>query len=96
MEMQFIPSPNGVPRFRFRERAEWNPAVEERAEGLEILTRLIRENPEAPQRELANLAADEGIGRDKAEKILKEEIGRRWRTKKGPKGKIVYRILNQE
>lgn len=70
-----------------------NPIVEEKKRYRHILRELIPDNPEASQRELAELAAERGIGRDKAEEMLKKGIDKYWTVGKGAGRKLVYKLL---
>ena len=58
--------------------------------------RFLWQNPGKSQRELAKLAAAHGIGRDKAEEILKAGIGKYWAVSEGAKGKISYKVVDDE
>jgi hypothetical protein len=67
-----------------------DPKKIERQNKIEKLRRLIKNTPDASQRELANLATAEGLGRDEAEALLKQGIGKFWKVRKGPKTKLIY------
>lgn len=67
-----------------------DPKKIERQNKIEKLRTLIRNNPNASQRELANLAAAEGFGRDEAEALLKQGVGKFWKVRKGPRTKMIY------
>jgi AAA domain len=67
-----------------------DPKRIERAKKIEKLRNLIRNNPKASQRELANLAAAQGLGRDETETLLKRGIGKFWKVRKGPRTKLIY------
>jgi hypothetical protein len=70
-----------------------DPIVEEKKRYRRILRDLIRDNPDSSQRELANLAAERGMGRDKAEEMLKKGIDKYWAVGKGDGRKLVYKLL---
>jgi hypothetical protein len=76
--------------------AAHDPVVEEKKKRRDILCDLIRQNPGKSQRELAKLAAVHGIGRDKAEEMLKAGIGKYWTVSEGAKGKLIYRLKDDE
>lgn len=67
-----------------------DPKKIERQKKTEKLRSLIKNNPTASQRQLAILATAEGFGRDEAEALLKQGIGRFWKVRKGPKTKMIY------
>ena len=70
-----------------------DPKKHERKMNIEKLRDLIKKSPEASQRTLANLATAIGFGRDEAESLLKQGIGKFWKVRKGRKGKMIYRVL---
>jgi len=75
-------------------RPTGNPVVEEKKRYRHILQDLIRDNPDASQRELANLAAErDGFARDRAEARLKAGIGKYWTVTKGKGRKLGYKLL---
>jgi hypothetical protein len=87
------------------EQGEWHisgfqlvsdPLVQEKRRNRDMLSDLIRQNPDKSQRELAKLAAANGLGRDKAEKMLKAGIGKHWTVSEGAKGKLTYKLLDDE
>ncbi len=67
-----------------------DPKKVERGMKIEKLRDLIKRTPNASQRQLANLATALGFGRDEAEKLLKQGIGKSWEVRMGPKGKKTY------
>jgi AAA domain-containing protein len=71
-------------------RSVEDPRKIERQKKIEKLRGLIKNNPDASQRELANLATAEGFGRDEAEALLKQGIGKFWKVRKGPRTKMIY------
>lgn len=74
-------------------RSVEDPKKHERKMNIEKLRDLIKKSPEASQRTLANLATAIGFGRDEAESLLKQGIGKYWKLRKGEKGKMTYRLL---
>jgi hypothetical protein len=105
-------APQGVGSFAVEvqsfkdEKGEWHirgftlttrdPVLEEKRKQRHVLRDLIRENPDKSQRQLAKLAAGHGLGRDKAETLLKEGIGKHWSVSEGAKGKMTYKLLDDE
>jgi hypothetical protein len=104
-------APQGVGSFAVEvqsfkdEKGEWHisgfrlagdPVVAEKRKNRDILRDLIRQNPDKSQRQLARLAAASGLGRDKAEKMLKVGIGKYWTVSEGAKGKMSYELLDDE
>ena len=73
-----------------------DPVLQEKRKHRDTLRDLIRENPEKSQRKLAQLAAASGIGRDKAEQMLKAGIGKYWNVSEGAKGRLSYEIIDDE
>ena len=73
-----------------------DPVVQEKRRNRDTLRDLIRQNPDMSQRRLAKLAAASGIGRDKAEKMLKDGIGKYWTVSEGAKGKMAYKLPDDE
>ncbi len=59
-------------------------------------SQLIRDNPKASQRQLAKLATAHGIGRDQAERFLKEGTGKYWDVTTGRNGKLSYKVLKEK
>jgi hypothetical protein len=66
----------------------WNKQRKQR----DILCDVVGENPKKSQRQLAKPAAASGIGRDKAEQLLKAGIGKYWAVSEGAKGKLSYKL----
>lgn len=83
---------SGVARFELVD----DPVKVERRRKIEKLRDLIKHNPNLPQRELARLAMALGLGRDEAEKLLKQGIGKYWEAKPGPKRKLAYVLLREK
>lgn len=73
-------------------RSVEDPKKHERKMNIEKLRDLIKKSPEASQRELSNLATAIGFGRDEAESLLKRGIGKYWKVRTGPRGKMIYRL----
>lgn len=87
------------------EKGEWHisgfqlvgdPVVQEKRRNRDTLRDLIRRNPDKSQRELARLAAASGIGRDKAEQMLKAGVDKHWTVSEGANGKLSYKVLDDE
>jgi hypothetical protein len=72
-----------------------DPAVEGMLKKRELLRQLIRDNPKSSQRQLATLAAAHGMGRDQAERLLKEGVGKYWAVKKVANGKLRYKVREE-
>jgi len=70
--------------------------LQEKRKNRDALRDLIRQNPDKSQRKLAKLAAASGLGRDKAEKMLKAGIGKSWTVTEGAKGKLSYKLLDDD
>jgi hypothetical protein len=60
---------------------------------IELLRNLIRQNSNSGQEELARIAADQGISRDKAVKLLKDEIGKYWQVRRTDHNKSSYLLI---
>jgi len=73
-----------------------DPVLKEKRKNRDALRDLIRQNPDKSQRKLAKLAAASGLGRDKAEKMLKAGIGKSWTVTEGAKGKLSYKLLDDD
>ena len=73
-----------------------DPVVEEKKKRRGVLRNLIRQNPGASQRKLAQLAAAHGLGRDKAEEMLKAGVDKYWTVSEGARGKLIYKVLEEE
>ena len=71
-------------------RSVEDPMKIERKNKIEKLRRVIKNNPNVSQRELANLATAGGLGRDEAEALLKQGTGKFWKVRKGPRTKMIY------
>jgi hypothetical protein len=53
MEMQFIPMPNGITYFHFRERSDWKPGKASKREGeLDSVVAYVEAHPECTQKEI--------------------------------------------
>jgi hypothetical protein len=76
--------------------AAHDPVLDEKRKQRDMLRDFIRQHPDKSQRELAKLAAASGIGRDKAEKMLKAGIGKYWTVSEGAKGKLSYKLPDDE
>lgn len=103
-------APHGIGSFAVEvesfkdENSEWHikgfkpttndPVLEEKGKQRDILSDLIKENPDKSQRQLAKLAAARGIGRDKTEQLLKAGIGKYWAVSEGARGRLIYELLD--
>lgn len=73
-----------------------DPVLEEKRKQRNMLRELIKQKPGKSQRELAKLAAALGIGRDKAEELLRAGVGKYWDVEEGAKGKLTYNLVGEE
>jgi hypothetical protein len=72
-------------------RAE-NPEVAQERRHIELLRTIIRANPHAGQEEIAKLAAEQGLARDAAIKLLKAGTGKYWTRERISHNKFRYRV----
>jgi AAA domain len=101
-------APRGAGVFAFEvqsledDRGEWHitglkrvadPVEEEKRKKFQLLGKLIQEHPEAGSEELAKIAANEGLGRDEAKKLLKGGIGKHWDLEKAAHGKHTFKLV---
>jgi hypothetical protein len=73
-------------------RAE-NPEVEQERRYIELLRTIIRANSHAGQERIAKLAAEQGLARDAAIKLLKTGTGRYWKQEKVGHNKFQFRLI---
>jgi hypothetical protein len=69
-----------------------NPEAEQERRHIELLRTIIRANPNAGQEQIAKLAAEQGLARDAAIKLLKAGAGRYWTRERISHNKFRYRI----
>jgi AAA domain len=72
-------------------RAE-NPEAEQERRHIELLRTIIRANPHAGQEEIAKLAAEQGLARDAAIKLLKAGARKHWTCETIGHNKFRYRV----
>jgi hypothetical protein len=96
VEIQSSKDENGEWHITGFELSKRDPVVEEKKKRRGILRDIIRKNPNMSQRQLAKLAAENGLGRDKAEEMLKAGIGKYWTVSEGSKGKMTYKLLDDD
>ena len=96
VEVQSSKDENGEWHITGFKLAAHDPVVEARRKDRDVLRDLIRQNPDKSQRKLAKLAAASGLGRDRAEQMLKAGIGKYWTVSEGAKGKLSYKLLDDD
>ena len=69
------------------------PALVSTKENVDMLRKLIEENPNSGKDTLSRLAAKEGISRDAAINILNAGEGKDWTVQKGKHNKHSYLLL---
>jgi hypothetical protein len=69
-----------------------NPEAEQERRHIELLRTIIRANPHAGQEEIAKLAAEHGLARDAAIKLLKAGAGKYWTRETIGHNKFRYRV----
>jgi hypothetical protein len=69
-----------------------NPEAEQERRHIELLRSIIRANPHAGQEEIAKLAAEQGLARDAAIKLLKAGAGKYWTRETIGHNKFRYRV----
>jgi hypothetical protein len=72
-----------------------DPIEGEKSRRVEILCDLIKQNPNAGQEELAELAADQKIPRDQAIKLLKNGEGQYWQVRRIAHNKLLYSLTQK-
>jgi len=96
VEVQSSKDENGEWHIKGFELSARDPVSDEKIKQRDVLRKLIRKNPNMSQRKLAMLAAANGLGRDKAERMLKEGIGKYWAVSEDDRGKMTYKLLDDE